>query len=399
MTLVNLTGQKQFKQTAVDRLHEEIINVGGTELLPTVSLCHQCHYHVPAWRYHKDGKVYMVKHCVTHGLSHHQIESDYEFYKNLTYTKNTKNFNFNGGVVIEGSDRCNLECPHCYHLPENDTTDKPIQELLDQINKFPLGKDGIHTVHLSGAESTLRSDFCELITAIKGLNPDISVGVLTNGIRFGNADFVKAAKEAGLGSANVGLNHPSYNDYAVVRAKQVRAIETLNSLDMTVNWISYTMISLDELDFVLNEITTSSWKARNFRLRTGSEIGRNASTGRIFVSDIFKAVKAWAETNNKSFEVIEPADNNIYHIMVNLDGKIIRVIQWCDETDIDMEELRAGPWADFVPDGITNFLHQIIRRDVWKNQNLILPDTPPKRYQFNRNPDDSPLDLLGLYNE
>jgi len=399
MTLVNLTGQKQFKQTAVDRLHNEIINVGGTELLPTVSLCHQCHYHVPAWRYHKDGKVYMVKHCVTHGISHHQIENDYEFYKNLNYTKNTKNFNFNGGVVIEGSDRCNLECPHCYHLPENDTTDKPIQELLDQINKFPLGKDGIHTVHLSGAESTLRSDFCELVTAIKNLNPDISVGVLTNGIRFGNADFVKAAKEAGLGSANVGLNHPSYNDYAVVRAKQVRAIETLNSLDMTVNWISYTMISLDELDFVLNEITTSSWKARNFRLRTGSEIGRNASTGRIFVSDIFKAVKQWAETNNKSFEVIEPADNNIYHIMVNLDGKIIRVIQWCDETDIDMEELRAGPWADFVPDGITNFLHQIIRRDVWKNQNLILPDTPPTRYQFNRNPDDSPLDLLRLYDE
>jgi len=397
MTLVNLTGQKQFKQTAVDRLHTEIINVGGTKLLPTVSLCHQCHYHVPAWRYHKSGKVYMTKHCVTHGISHHQIESDYEFYKNLNYTKNTKNFNFNGGVVIEGSDRCNLECPHCYHLPENDTTDKPIQELLDQINRFPLGKDGIHTVHLSGAESTLRSDFCELVTAIKNLNPDVSVGVLTNGIRFGNADFVNAAKEAGLGSANVGLNHPSYNDYAVVRAKQVRAIETLNSLDMTVNWISYTMISLDELDFVLTEITTSSWKARNFRLRTGSEIGRNASTGRIFVSDIFKAVKQWAETNNKSFEVIEPADNNIYHIMVNLDGKIIRVIQWCDETDIDMEELRAGPWSDFVPDGITNFLHQIIRRDVWKNQGLMLPDSPPKRYQFDRDPSNDPLDLLKLY--
>lgn len=399
MTSVSLIGQKQFKQTAIDKLHDEITAVGGTELLPTVSLCHQCHYHVPAWRYHKDGKVYMVKHCTTHGISHHQIENDYDFYRRLNYVKNTPNFNFNGGVVIEGSDRCNLECPHCYHLPENDTTDKPIEELLDQIRKFPLGKDGIHTVHLSGAESTLRSDFCELITAIRGLDPNISVGVLTNGIRFGNADFVKAAKDAGLGSANVGLNHPSYNDYAVVRAKQVRAIETLNSLDMTVNWISYTMISLDELDFVLNEITTSTWKARNFRLRTGSDIGRNASTGRIFVSDIFKAVKAWAEQNNKPFEVIEPADNNIYHIMVRLDGKVIRVIQWCDETDIDMEELRAGPWADFVPDGITNFLHQIIRRDVWKNKNLILPDSPPKRYQFNRNPDDSPLDLLGLYNE
>ena len=59
MTLVNLIGLKQFKQTAVDKLHSEIASIGGSELLPTVSLCHQCHYHVPAWRYHKDGKVYM----------------------------------------------------------------------------------------------------------------------------------------------------------------------------------------------------------------------------------------------------------------------------------------------------------------------------------------------------
>jgi hypothetical protein len=397
MTSINLIGLKQFKQTAVDKLHSEIASIGGSELLPTVSLCHQCHYHVPAWRYHKDGKVYMVKHCVTHGISHHMIESDYEFYKSLEYVKNTERFNFNGGITIEGSDRCNLDCPHCYHLPDNDLSDKPMQDILDQLARLPLGKDAIHTVHLSGAESTLRSDFCELISAIKTLYPDVSVGVLTNGIRFGNAEFVNAAKEAGLGSANVGLNHPSYNDYAVIRAKQVRAIETLNQLDLTVNWISYTMIDLSELDFVLNEITTSTWKARNFRLRTGSEIGRNASTGRLFVSDIYKAVEQWCKQNNKSFERIEPADNNIYHVMVNVGGKTIRVIQWCDETDIDMEELRAGPWGDFVPDGVTNFLHQIIRRDVWKNQNLILPDTPPLRYQFNRNPSSEPLDLLKLY--
>jgi len=46
-----------------------------------------------------------------------------------------------------------------------------------------------------------------------------------------------------------------------------------------------------------------------------------------------------------------------------------------------MEELCTGPWCDFVPDGITNFLNQVIRRDVWKNKNIILPDSPPLRYQ------------------
>ena len=82
--------------------------------------------------------------------------------------------------------------------------------------------------------------------------------------------------------------------------------------------------------------------------------------------------------------------------MARVENKDIRIIQWCDETDIDMEELRSGPWCDFVPDGVTNFLHQIIRRDVWKNQGLILPDTPPDRYKFNNNPHNTPLDLLNL---
>ena len=82
--------------------------------------------------------------------------------------------------------------------------------------------------------------------------------------------------------------------------------------------------------------------------------------------------------------------------MVKIEDKIVRLISWCDETNIDMEELRSGPWCNFVPDGITNFLHQIIRRDVFKNQGLILPDSPPERYKFNRSPDKSKLDLLNL---
>ena len=56
-----------------------------------------------------------------------------------------------------------------------------------------------------------------------------------------------------------------------------------------------------------------------------------------------------------------------------------------------------GPWCNFVPDGVTNFLHQIIRRDAWKNQNEQLPDTPPDRYKFNTHPEKTPLDLLRLY--
>lgn len=399
MNRVTFEGLNQFTQSVIDRLKSEISSISGNILLPTVSLCHHCHSHIPAWRYHKDGKVYIAKHCKLHGIGHHMIESDYNFYSGLYYTQDNPRYNFNGGVLIEASDRCNLECPHCYHLPDNEIKDSPIGTILEQIKRLPLGADQIDRIILSGAEATLRPDFSQLVSAIKELNPSLSVTVMTNGIQFGNHEFVKEVKNSGLDGVNIGLNHPEYIDHKVVRRKQVSAIENMYVESIPISYISYTMISLDEVHDIMTEICSNYWQPKNFRIRYGSDIGRNPGQERIFVSDVYKAIESWCKQNNKSFERIVEADNNIYHIMARIEDKDIRIIQWCDETDIDMEELRSGPWCDFVPDGVTNFLHQIIRRDVWKNQGLVLPDSPPERYKFNRNPDNSPLDLLTLYNK
>lgn len=397
---INFIGLDQFTQLAIDRIQNAITEIKGCKLLPTVSLCHHCHSHVPAWRYHKDGKVFIAKNCIIHGVSHHMIESDYEFYRNLYYTQDNSQYNFNGGVLIEVTDRCNLACPHCYHEPDNALTDQSIEKILSQIKKWPLGKDNVDRVILSGAEPTLRKDFNTLVKEITKLDPDITVSVMTNGIRFSDLNYVKSAIEHGLSSVNIGLNHPSYNDHKAIRKKQLEAINNAHTEGLHISYISYTMMTLDEVDFIMKEICSNDWRSKNFRIRYGSDIGRNPGQNRIFVSDVYKSIEQWCKNNNKSFERIIQADNNIYHVMAKVDGKDIRIIQWCDETDIDMEELRSGPWCDFVPDGITNFLHQIIRRDVWKNKRNILPDSPPgERYKFNVNPSKEPLDLLKLCNK
>jgi MoaA/NifB/PqqE/SkfB family radical SAM enzyme len=394
MSNITFQGIDQFKPAYIDQVFSSI---DGPDLGATVSLCHQCHYHVPAWLYHKNNKVYMVKHCAVHGISHHLIENDYEFYSSLNYTHDNPDYNMNGGVLIEGSDRCNLECPHCYHLPDSTIKDPPLEDLVSQVMSMPLGDpNGVHRIVLAGAEATLRKDFVETCAAMKASHPDMHVSVLTNGIRFNDSNFCRNSRIAGLKAANVGLNHQDYINNKTVRQKQITGIENMHHEGITLGYIGYTMISFDELDDILTEITNSWWTPKMFRIRNGSEIGRNATTEKTTVSDLYKAVERWCETNNKSFERIDFADNNIYHVMAKVDGRDIRIIQWCDETNINMEELRSGPWCNFVPDGITNFLHQVIRRDVWKNQGLILPDTPPDRYKFNRNPHDTPLDLLNL---
>jgi hypothetical protein len=63
-------------------------------------------------------------------------------------------------------------------------------------------------------------------------------------------------------------------------------------------------------------------------------------------------------------------------------GAILRLIQWPDVTNIDMEELNTGPWCQFYNGPITNFVHQVITRDAYKNMKLPQKDTAPKRYQY-----------------
>jgi hypothetical protein len=378
---MNLIG---FNNSNINRMLDSI---AGKHLLPTVSLCHHCHRHIPAWRYEKNNKVYMVKSCAIHGISHHLIENDYEFYSGLYYTQDNPKYNMNGGVLIEGSDRCNLECPHCYHLPDNEVKDPSIEELIRQVLTMPLGDpDGVHRIILAGAESTLR----------RGLHPDIHVSVLTNGIRFNDSDFCRRSVEAGLHAANIGLNHPDYINNETVRRKQITAIENMMKEDVSIGYIGYTMVGFHELDYILNEIWTNDWTPKTFRIRLGAEIGRNATTEVSTVSDLYNAVEQWCHVREIPFNRIIEADNNIYHVMVEMGDKCLRLINWCDETNIDMEELRSGPWCNFVPDGITNFLHQVIRRDIWKNKSIPLPDAPPQRYLLARHPTKDPLDLLNL---
>jgi uncharacterized Fe-S cluster-containing radical SAM superfamily protein len=391
---LTIAGLNQFKSAYIDKLSNEL---KGPNLGNTVSLCHHCYSHVPAIRYQYENKIYMVKHCAVHGISHHIIENDAEFYNGLYYTQTNPLYNFNGGVLIEVTDRCNLTCPHCYHEPDNSLSDRSIEEIVTQIKQWKLGSKYIDRAILSGAEPTLRKDFVELVKAVDELHPDLTVSVMTNGIRFSDRDYVKSAKDNGLKSVNVGLNHPSYNDHVVIRRKQLEAINNIHAENLGISYISYTMLSLDEVSFIMNEICSNAWQSKNFRIRYGSDIGRNPGQERKFVSDVYKTIELWCKDNGKSFERIVEADNNIYHVMAKVDGKDIRIIQWCDVTDIDMEELQSGPWCDFVPDGITNFLHQIIRRDGWKNKGLILPDSPPSRYHSTQTPKLDPLNFKDLY--
>jgi hypothetical protein len=366
------------------------LNIDGDLLSPTVSLCHHCYAHVPAYIYHKNGQVWMSKKCKVHGISHHMIERDYEFYSSLK--KNFK-FKWNDTVMFEVSDRCNLECPHCYHMPDNNIKDKSVAEIIEHIASWY--KEGMNVL-FAGAEASLHPNLIEIIKEIKSTFNYDQTGILTNGIRFADLNYLKKCRDAGLKGMMIGLNHPSYINNKTIRNKQIKSIENANRIGMPIGYIGYTMSSISELEDILTESINSNWQTGMFRIRYGSDIGRYPDQQRMYVSDIYKATKEWCEKNNKTIQLLENSDDNLYHLMVNIDGINYRLIQWCDITDIDMEELRSGPWCSFVDDGITNFLHQVIRRDIEKNKKLILPDIPPLRYRYEGKDIIEPLDFNKL---
>jgi len=336
----------------------------------TVSLCDHCYRHVPAIVYEKDNQILMTKKCTEHGELTSIVEIDTEFYYDLQHHRDIESFN---QILFEASDRCQLSCPHCYHLPDNKITDRPILEIIEQLSIFP--KDSAPM--LAGAEATLRPDFIELCEEINKLDFK-KFELLSNGLRFTNKDWTQQVYDAGLKTMCLGLNHPSYQG-ETVHTKQLVGLQHMIDTGYQIGYVGYTIEDYDHLPFILNEIKSINHTSINhYRIRCGSFIGRSSDQQRGYLSKLVKLVKE----HIGSEVVAYPSDDNPYHVMLQWNDILLRLIQWPDVTNIDMEELATGPWCQFYDGPVTNFVHQVITRDAYKNMSLPKLDTVPEKYQY-----------------
>jgi hypothetical protein len=334
----------------------------------TVSLCDHCYRHIPSEVYDHEGKVWIKKVCPEHGEMTGLVEEDLDFYHSLNYNS-VNSFN---QILFEATDRCQLACPHCYHLPDNKTQDRPIQDILSQLDKFPRHMNPM----LAGAEATLRPDFVELCQEIHKMDFN-RFEVLTNGLRFADEDFTKSVKAAGLTELCLGLNHPSYQGKKI-HTKQLKALDNVLNYGYEVGYVGYTLKSFNELPFILDEIQKINHpRIHHYRIRCGAFIGRSSDEKRSYLSSLIKHIKTLADVKS-----CPGWDDNIYHIMVEINGIKVRLIQWPDVTNIDMEELATGPWSQFYDGPITNFVHQVITRDAFKNKGLPMLDLVPEKYRY-----------------
>jgi MoaA/NifB/PqqE/SkfB family radical SAM enzyme len=271
------------------------------------------------------------------------VEHSAEFY----YKIHSEVFNDRcNAVLFDVTDKCNLNCKHCYHLPDDNTPD--IAELIQEIKKVFKRP----------------------------------VGMLTNGVKFSDKDFTKLMADSGIGgTVLLGINCDSDDK---LKTKQLKGLSNLYEFGLLPK-IGYTASNYECLDQVIQEVQELyeskiliSGYDNVARVRFGSDIGRNTHDEQKTLSKNLEAVKKSCKNLKLSYSELL-LNNTIGHQCVLINGKPLRVIHWQDARTITMEEFICGPWARFLFP-ITNFVHQIILRDGLVNKNLPRLDLPPEKY-------------------
>jgi MoaA/NifB/PqqE/SkfB family radical SAM enzyme len=257
--------------------------------------------------------------------------------------------------------------------------DPSIESILDIIRGW---EDDGYSVALMGAEPTTRKDLPELCRAIQSMpGKQRSIMILTNGVYLSDLDY--AQQFAGMPEVfwTIGLNHPDYQG-ATVRKKQIEGIENCLKLGMKIKNVSYTLETIAQLEYCLDEIQEFGNRICNqYRVRVGTDIGRHPGEEKIYLSQLLKMVIDICEQRGWEYKY-EPYFGIRVHYPLRINGILVKIIQWPDVRTIDLEEDQTESWADMLPGKpISPLVHQVILRDGAINKNLPLYDTIPEKYQ------------------
>jgi 7,8-dihydro-6-hydroxymethylpterin dimethyltransferase len=213
----------------------------------TKSLCPECLMLCDAKIVFQDARVFMLKHCRTHGDSKVMIADDVEYYKQI------RNFNkqsemplkFNTKVhygcpydcglctdheqhscltIVEVTDRCNLSCPTCYAMSSPHYGRHRTLEEIDKMLDAVVANEGEpDVVQISGGEPTVHPDFFRILDLAK-CKPIKHLMVNTNGIRI--------AKDIGF-VEKLASYMPDFEVYLQFDSFNAEVLEKLRGEDLT----------------------------------------------------------------------------------------------------------------------------------------------------------------------
>ena len=181
-------------------------------LYKTQSVCPVCLKKIPARRVRIKNEVFIRKTCSLHGDFESIIWRGFsEFNDWLRETDNipAESNNCPDGcglcddhlqetccLLLNITERCNLNCSFCLADQCNDKEDIPFEEICTSLDKIIV--KGKSLIQLSGGEPTMRKDLAEIIRYAKNAGAKY-IQLNSNGVCLGeDADYVKTLADAGL---------------------------------------------------------------------------------------------------------------------------------------------------------------------------------------------------------
>ncbi|NOY17760.1 MAG: radical SAM protein [Gammaproteobacteria bacterium] len=327
----------------------------------STSLCNHCYNEIDATvSYEQDG-VYLRKNCDIHGSQSIRIEEDIQFYQQSLVKGPHADYWYGliNTTALDVTRRCNVQCPHCYALPEDGAIDPTIEEIVDVARKIEKGNQII----LMGAEPTMRTDLPELVSTLK-TTFNKPVGIYTNAIRLASERYSKTVSDA-IDYATVSLHMRDYLPNEKLFDKKLKGINNLFKNNVPIYHISFSLRTLDDLDEVFSHCKMFWNKVHHFRIRTPSDVGL-CNDEPIYLSRLFKHFIKKAQQEQMKIRVL-PSDNNPYHINVMLNNQVFRLIHFPSVKEVNMDYLQTPPYALFMPElGETNLVHQFIMQEQEK---------------------------------
>jgi organic radical activating enzyme len=328
------------------------------------SICNHCYKEIDAEVVKSHDGVWLKKCCPEHGNFLELIEPDVAFYESIENQRDdTRLLEYINTTGLDVTDRCNVRCPHCYALPEDDGKDISIDKLIEISKLSTKGSSFI----LMGAEPSMRNDLAELCDAIRK-DSGKPVGIYTNAIRFADKKYVNKTIE-NIDFFNISLHTRDYLPNPKLFDMKLKGIENIKSAGKSIYHISFSLLTIDHLDEVLEHIENLKGAAHHFRIRTPSRVG-TCETPPMFLSELYNEFVK--RMNAKGHEVkIVKSDNGPYHLNVKANGTLFRLVHFPSVHNVQIKYLQRPTWALFVPEiGETNLVHQFIIQEGLKTNKV-----------------------------